>query len=295
MGFLWFGRKKTRPEAVIAPQAEPEVLAAQEATADAPHEADAGPELLPEPVPEPETPPTPDAALALLKAGNAAFLSGDTRLGHVTAHDLDALQGGQQPIATIVGCADSRTPPTILFNQGLGRLFIIRVAGNTVDRRGLASIVYAVKHLHCPLVVVMGHTGCGAVAAAEAVVDGRAELDPSLEEMIVPILPAVLSARNIGGPDQARLAVEENARRVVARLLTADTALAEAERVGAIKVVAAVKDMATGRVYFLDEGEAPSEPVAAAADHHAPAAAVDHAHEQGHAHAHGHDHHHEHA
>ena len=281
MGFLWFGRKKPRREAVVTPVAEPEVLAAQEAVAEAVAEAE--PELVPEPTPEPEVPPTPAEALALLKAGNTAFLSGDTRLGHVTAQDLDALQGGQHPIATIVGCADSRTPPTILFNQGLGRLFIIRVAGNTVDRRGLASIVYAVKHLHCPLVVVMGHTGCGAVAAAEAVVDGRAELDPSLEEMIVPILPAVLSARHLGGPDQARLAVEENARRVVARLLTADTALAEAVHTGQIMVVAAVKDMATGRVYFLDE--APPEPAEPAEAHAADAHGHDHAHDHEHAHA----------
>jgi len=267
MGFLGFGRKKTRP--VVSAAAEPEAVHAAPVVAEA---------HTPSPAPEPETPPTPDQALALLKAGNAAFLSGDTRLGHVTAHDLDALQGGQHPIATIVGCADSRTPPTILFNQGLGRLFIIRVAGNTVDRRGLASIVYAVKHLHCPLIVVMGHTGCGAVAAAEAVVDGRAELDPSLEEMIVPILPAVLQARHKGGPDQARLAVEENARRVVARLLTADTALADAAHAGSIKVVAAVKDMATGRVYFLDEDGPSSEPQSAAAQDHG------HAPEPGHAH-----------
>ncbi|MDP2764545.1 MAG: carbonic anhydrase, partial [Brevundimonas sp.] len=103
----------------------------------------------------------------------------------------------------------------------------------------------------CPLVVVLGHTGCGAVAAAEAVVDGRSELDPSLEEMIVPILPAVISARHKGGPNLARLAVEENARRVVARLLTADTALAEAVDKGTIQIIAAVKDMSTGRVDFL--------------------------------------------
>ena len=237
VGFLWFGRKESRPSRTVMAAAQP---AAPVRAAGAPDHA-------------PQSGPTPAQALELLKAGNAAFLSGETQLGHVTAKDLEPLQGGQRPIATIVGCADSRTPPTILFNQGLGRLFIIRVAGNTVDRRGLASIVYAVKHLSCPLVVVLGHTGCGAVAAAEAVVDGRAELDPSLEEMIVPILPAVLSARHKGGNDQARLAVQENARRVVARLLTADTALAEAVDTGAIRIVAAVKDMATGKVDFLPD------------------------------------------
>ncbi|MDP3655811.1 MAG: carbonic anhydrase [Brevundimonas sp.] len=238
MELPWFGRNKLRPSSPVTPASLSEAAAGA-----AP---DAGPAA-----PAASARPSPAEALELLKAGNAAFLSGETRLGHVTAKDLEPLQGGQSPIATIVGCADSRTPPTILFNQGLGRLFIIRVAGNTVDRRGLASIVYAVKYLDCPLVVVLGHTGCGAVAAAEAVVDGRSELDPSLEEMIVPILPAVISARHKGGPNLARLAVEENARRVVARLLTADTALAEAVDKGTIQIIAAVKDMSTGRVDFL--------------------------------------------
>ena len=196
--------------------------------------------------------PTPQQALDALRAGNDAFLRGENNLGHVRADDLDELQGGQYPIATIVGCADSRTPPTILFNQGFGRLFSIRVAGNTVDRRGLASIVYAVKHLHCPQVVVMGHTGCGAVAAAEAIVDGRAEMDPSLEAMIEPIIPAVLAARRSRPTNPAEAAVEENARVVAAKLATADTALAEALAAGTLMIVGAVKDMSSGRVRFLE-------------------------------------------
>ena len=190
--------------------------------------------------------PTPDEALQQLRDGNAAFLRGENNLGHVKANDLDDLQGGQNPIATIVGCADSRTPPTILFNQGFGRLFSIRVAGNTVDRRGLSSIVYAVKHLKCPLVVVMGHTGCGAVAAAESIVDGAA-LDPSLEEMIVPIIPPVLAARAGNG-----VPVEENARWVARKLATADASLADAVEAGTLKIVAAVKQMHSGEVKFLD-------------------------------------------
>ena len=190
--------------------------------------------------------PTPDEALRQLRDGNAAFLRGENNLGHVKADDLDELQGGQNPIATVVGCADSRTPPTILFNQGFGRLFSIRVAGNTVDRRGLASIVYAVKHLKCPLVVVMGHTGCGAVAAAEAIVDG-APLDPSLEEMIVPIIPPVLAARSSN-----RTSVEENALWVARKLATADASLADAVEAGTLKIVAAVKQMHSGEVVFLE-------------------------------------------
>ena len=207
------------------------------------------------PTPATEAPapagPTPDQALAELRAGNEAFLRGENNLGYVKVDDLEPLQGGQNPIATIVGCADSRTPPTILFNQGFGRLFSIRVAGNTVDRRGLASIVYAVKHLNCPLVVVMGHTGCGAVAAAEAIVDGAMPLDPSLEEMIVPIIPAVLEARRSDATDMAVKAVELNAQRVADKLRVADASLADALEAGTLKVVAAVKQMHSGEVKFL--------------------------------------------
>lgn len=235
MAWWWFRRDKPRSR-VIEPAAETEVEPAAS--------------VEPDPTPAAEPALTPGEALAELIAGNAAFLRGENNLGHVKAGDLDELQGGQHPIATIVGCADSRTPPTILFNQGFGRLFSIRVAGNTVDRRGLASIVYAVKHLNCPLVVVMGHTGCGAVAAAEAIVDGKARLDPSLEEMIVPIIPAVLDARRAGG-DAVR-AVEENARRVAEKLCVADASLAEAIGAGRLKVVAAVKHMHSGEVRFLD-------------------------------------------
>ncbi len=238
MGWL-FGRRK-RAEKTMAAAATP---------VEAPEVEEAVP--APETEAAPTAPPTPDEALALLKAGNAAFLRGENNLGHVNAGDLDSLQHGQHPIAAIVGCADSRTPPTILFNQGFGRLFSIRVAGNTVDRRGLASIVYAVKHLHCPLVVVMGHTGCGAVAAAEAVVDGRMVLDPSLEEMIVPIIPAVLDARRSDARDMAVRAVEENARRVAEKLAVADASLAEAIAAGRLKVAAAVKQMHSGEVLFL--------------------------------------------
>ncbi|HEY3813622.1 MAG TPA: carbonic anhydrase [Caulobacteraceae bacterium] len=196
---------------------------------------------------------TPDEALAALKSGNAAFCKGEGVINRVSAKDFAELQEGQKPFAIIVACADSRTPPTLLFNQGLGRLFIVRVAGNTVDRRGLASIVYAVKYLKAPLVVVLGHTGCGAVGLAQAVVEGRAELEPALEEMVTPIIPAVLhvKARSHGG-DITVASVEENARHVANGLKTADTTIAAALNSGALKIVAAVKDIKTGAVNFLD-------------------------------------------
>jgi carbonic anhydrase len=196
---------------------------------------------------------TPDEALQFLKDGNRAFLTGQGVLEQVSADDLDEqLQAGQKPFAVIVACADSRTPPTILFNQGLGRLFIVRVAGNTLDRRGVASVVYAVKHLKTPIVVVLGHTGCGAVGAAEAIVDGRAEMDPALEDMITPIIPAVLEARHRGSDNVSVAAVERNACRVASRLRTLENALDDALNSGRLKIVAAVKDLRTGEVRFLD-------------------------------------------
>jgi carbonic anhydrase len=196
---------------------------------------------------------TPDEALAALKAGNAAFCSGEGVINRVSAKDFAELQDGQKPFAVIVACADSRTPPTLLFNQGLGRLFIVRVAGNTVDRRGLSSIVYAVKVLNAPLVVVLGHTGCGAVGLAQAIVEGRAELDPAFEEMVTPIIPAVLhvKARAKGG-DITVASVEENARHVANGIKIADTSIAAALSAGSLKIVAAVKDIKTGVVHFLD-------------------------------------------
>jgi carbonic anhydrase len=235
MGLFGLGKKSARPGVTVLETEAPAPAA----------------EASPPPAGPARAGPTPDEALAELKAGNDAFLRGENNLGYVKVDDLEPLQGGQNPIATIVGCADSRTPPTILFNQGFGRLFSIRVAGNTVDRRGLASIVYAVKHLDCPLVVVMGHTGCGAVAAAEAIVDGVMPLDPSLEEMIVPIIPAVLEARRSDASDMAVKAVELNAQRVADKLRVADASLADALEAGTLKVVAAVKQMHSGEVKFL--------------------------------------------
>lgn len=258
----WFGKKTSRgapPVSTGETGLEP-ILVETAPTPEPPPVEAAEVEVVPKAAPEPlemaaapAAAPSPSEALDALKVGNEAFVRGDSSLGYVRASDLGPLQTGQSPIATIISCADSRTSPTILFNQGLGKLFMIRVAGNTVDRRGLASIVYAVKHLKCPLVVAMGHTGCGAVAAAEAIVDGKSELDPSLEEMIVPIIPAVLSARRGHSHDMAAAAVEENARRVAAKLATADTALADALDAGTLKIVAAVKDMRTGAVRFFED------------------------------------------
>src|SRR5205085_10520354 len=103
---------------------------------------------------------------SLLKEGNGRFAAGKLAVKDVGAQRRATLAKGQHPFAVVLACADSRVPPELVFDQGLGELFVLRVAGNLADPFVLGSIEYAVEHLHTPLIVVLGHENCGAVAAA---------------------------------------------------------------------------------------------------------------------------------
>ncbi len=111
---------------------------------------------------------SPDQALALLKAGNERYVSGRHASQDNPSERRATLAKGQKPFAVVIGCADSRTAPEIIFDQQLGSLFVCRVAGNVTDPVVLGSVEYAVEHLHAPLIVVLGHSKCGAVSAALA-------------------------------------------------------------------------------------------------------------------------------
>lgn len=123
-------------------------------------------------------------ALARLKSGNARFVEGRTRHAHEGADWRKQLVADQKPFATILGCSDSRVPPELVFDQGFGELFVIRVAGNVIDTDVAGSIQYASRHLKTQLLVVMGHEGCGAVTATLAAIDGLAE-EPRFIEVSV--------------------------------------------------------------------------------------------------------------
>src|SRR5262245_24379060 len=110
-------------------------------------------------------PKDPPEALARLKAGNARFAAGKTRHAHESADWRKHLIGEQKPFATVLGCSDSRVPPELVFDQGFGDLFVVRVAGNVIAADVVASLAYAAVHLGTSLFVVMGHSGCGAVTA----------------------------------------------------------------------------------------------------------------------------------
>lgn len=196
---------------------------------------------------------TPDQALELLKQGNRDFLA-DRPFGAPVGNQRRLeLAAGQAPFAAYVSCSDSRVPPELLFGRGLGELFIVRNAGNTVDTAALGSIEFAVGVLGVPLVVVMGHESCGAVKAAMDVVERNASFPGSIGRMIEPIVPAVLASRGRPG-DKLAAAIRANVSRVVERLRTAaEPILLEPQRQGRVKVVGAYYELATGRVDFFDE------------------------------------------
>jgi carbonic anhydrase len=210
----------------------------------------AGPGLAADPVAK--TTLTSDQALRLLKEGNDQFrMDAPYRAAQGRERRIE-LARGQAPFCVLVGCSDSRVPPELLFGRGLGELFIIRNAGNTIDTAALGSIEYGVGVLGCPLIVVLGHEACGAVAAAVEVVDRNATFPGVIGEMIQPIIPAVLAARSQSG-DLLDNAVRMNARRVAGRLKTQSTVLQEALRQNKLKIIAARYDFDDGDVDWFED------------------------------------------
>jgi carbonic anhydrase len=188
-----------------------------------------------------------DDSLARLIAGNKRFVAGSTTHPDQSVAHRAELAGGQHPYAIVVACADSRLSPEIIFDEGLGDLFVVRNAGNLLDNHVYASLEYAVEHLHVPLVVVLGHTKCGAVTAAVA----GGELPGHLPSIAESLAPAVTMAKKKPG-DPVDNAVRINARLGAAALAGLEPILSEAVKEGKLKVVAARYDIATGQVEFLE-------------------------------------------
>jgi carbonic anhydrase len=190
---------------------------------------------------------TPNAALARLAAGNRRFVSGDLRHPRRDGKRRAALSEGQAPYAVVVGCADSRVPPEVVYDEGLGVLFTVRVAGNTTqDPLVVGSVEFAIANLGSVAVVVLGHEECGAVKAAIDVVHQGTELPGDLPAVVAPILPVVQSLA--GTPDDELLdaTVKANVRRAVSQLSARDL-IADAIAKGTVRVV--------GREYLLKSGE----------------------------------------
>lgn len=214
--------------------------------------AQSAPPVQPAPQRNGKTALTPDQALELLKQGNRDFLADRPFAAPVGNRRRLETAANQTPFAAYVSCSDSRVPPELLFGRGLGELFIVRNAGNTVDTAAMGSIEFAVGVLGVPLIVIMGHERCGAVKAAMDVVDKNATFPGSIGAMIEPILPAVLASRSEAG-DRLEAATKANVSRTVERLRTAsEPILLEPQQRGALKVVGAYYDLDSGRVDFFD-------------------------------------------
>ncbi|HWW35047.1 MAG TPA: carbonic anhydrase [Xanthobacteraceae bacterium] len=194
---------------------------------------------------------TADEALARLKAGNEKYISAP----QVCAVDLlkhrEDVAKGQAPWAAILSCADSRVPPELLFGGlGVGELFIARNAGNMADTATMGTIEYGVEHLGVPLVVVMGHERCGAVAAACEVVEKHTKFPGSIGPMVDAIVPAAKAVYGKPG-DFVDNTVRESAKRTAAKIATKSEIVSHFIKDNKVKVLAARYDLDDGRVEFL--------------------------------------------
>lgn len=193
---------------------------------------------------------TPADALKRLMDGNARYAAN-------TPNERDFSSGraaraqAQYPVASILSCADSRVVPDLVFDQSPGNLFVVRVAGNIVTPDLLASLEYGVQFLGSPLIVVVGHSGCGAVDAAIKVLKTGAKLPGHLPELVTAIKPAVIVAEKTKSGDLLDNAIAENVRRQVARLKSSPPVVENAFRGKKIDVVGGVYDIATGKVTLV--------------------------------------------
>lgn len=195
---------------------------------------------------------TPDQAIARLAEGNARFMSGTNQPLDLPAQ-VGATGSGQYPFAVVLACIDSRSGPELVFDQGLGDIFVPRIAGNYVQSDILGSMEFATKVAGAKAIVVVGHTGCGAVkGACDDVQLGN------LTTVIQAIRPAVYAVQNVPGARDSsndafvRAVTEENVRLTVEKIRNDSPILRELEASGQIRIVGAMQDITTGEVVFMN-------------------------------------------
>lgn len=188
-------------------------------------------------------------ALDRLMAGNARYVANTTEHRDFSAR-RQAQTKGQYPIAAVLGCSDSRVSPELCFDQGPGDVFVVRVAGNVADNDGLASLEYAVAYLGVPLVVVLGHTSCGAVAAAVKAATQQAQFPGHLPGLIKSILPAVEAAKG-QGTDLLDASIVTNARLTAAEVAGTSPIIGAAVASGKVKLATGIYELGSGKVTLV--------------------------------------------
>jgi carbonic anhydrase len=189
-----------------------------------------------------------ETALVRLKSGNQRFVAGRPRPRHLIS-ERRALAEGQAPYAIILCCSDSRVSPEIIFDESLGRLFVVRVAGNVADPVDLGSIEYAAQHLHARLLLVVGHESCGAV---KATLEGG-QVPPNIDAIVDRINPAVEKARNRRGDAKTLLnaAIEENVRQQMSNALQQSAMLRQMVEKQELRISGGIYNLHTGKVSYL--------------------------------------------
>jgi carbonic anhydrase len=196
-----------------------------------------------------------DWGLAALVEGNERWVSGRVANPSISLlRRQETATSGQKPFVTVLTCADSRIPVERVFDRGVGEVFVIRVAGNVIGPHEAGTIEYGLEHLHTPLLVVMGHTKCGAVKAA---VENEGKVGGNIDSLIDNIRPAVARAKKLGaelqGDELVVSAVRENVWQSIFDLYKSSPAILELAQSGKVKVVGAVMDISTGSVEWLGE------------------------------------------
>ena len=189
-------------------------------------------------------------SLSKLQEGNKRFVSGELAKKDIGESRRQELTKGQSPFATILSCSDSRVAPELIFDEGLGDIFIVRDAGNVVDPVTMGSIEYGVEHLHTPLLVILGHEKCGAVTAA---LDAKGKPEGNIGAILKKIMPAVRKAKKAGKDREGALdlAIQENVRNTYREVMKSKI-VSELVHEGNLKVVAAEYYLGTGKVEMID-------------------------------------------
>ncbi|MEO6846657.1 MAG: carbonic anhydrase [Chthoniobacterales bacterium] len=200
-------------------------------------------------VPKPQNVLTPDQAINRLVKGNARYINGQAKPQDFIS-ERPALVKGQNPFAGVLSCADSRVAPEYAFDTGRGDLFVVRLAGNFLDKEGLASFEFGVAVLNVPLIVVLGHESCGAVDSTIDAVTKGATFPGHIPELVKALKPAVLKAQKMPG-NLLENATQENVVLNVQKLRNASPIISKFVKDGKVKIVGGVYHLATGKVQWV--------------------------------------------
>jgi carbonic anhydrase len=194
---------------------------------------------------------SPATAWKALKEGNERFVAGKPQHPSQSVEHRASLAAGQKPTAVVFGCADSRVAAELVFDQGLGDVFVVRTAGQAIDSAVLGSIEFAVTVLNVPLIVVLGHDSCGAVKAAVAAIEDGAIPGGFVRDVVERVAPSILMGRR-DGLSRVDEFEERHVRETVAQLMSRSAAIAERVEGNTLAIVGATYHLAEGRAAMVD-------------------------------------------